>query len=686
RHYDLRIQHISKNITGVESHDALAINGQIPAPTLRFKKGDTAVTKVINETHERTTLHWHGVLVPWDMDGPAFSNNKLIEPGESFTFKFPIKQTGTYWYHSHAELQEQRGLYGAFIIEDEHQHPTINHDQELVLSDWSNEHAMSILHNLKKDGDYYGYKKDFLPSIIDAIRRGSFGGYLKGEWDRMGPMDLSDVGYDAFLINGEQQSTFENAKPGDKIRFRIINSASSSYFYINIGNLRNFTVISKDGIDIEPITVNELLVAIGETYDILFQVPNTHHPMAFELRSTAQDVTGYSSLFVGSGSTENAPDKEKSNPYVMKHEADHVGHKPPPQDMPPPHDPHGGLHGMSLPTKHQEAHSSIPKIKGLHYGMIRAKQKTEFNADLKRHDIRLQLSGDMNRYQWMINGKPFSEEKYIHVKYNEVVRFTMVNTTMMHHPMHLHGHFFRVINEQGAQSPLFHTVDVAPMSTVTIEFHANEPGIWFFHCHNLFHMMMGMARLIKYDNFEEPMDLVIYEKKVAPHMIQDDDMFWRGNLGAYSNHAEVEVGVNAGRYDVTLHLELDEYDPKTFESQLIFKRYLNIFFAVLGGAEVEDEKLHAILGLAYTLPLRIETRAYLRTDKKIVVTLKKEIPITGHVSLDLEPRFEYVDQEFEWEFETTGLYNFSEIWSAGLFYKRDENNHQTVGVGVKIRF
>ena len=167
--------------------------------------------------------------------------------------------------------------------------------------------------------------------------------------------------------------------------------------------------------------------------------------------------------------------------------------------------------------------------------------------------------------------------KYIHIKYNEVVRFTMKNLTMMHHPMHLHGHFFRVINKQGERSPLFHTVDVAPMETVTIEFHADTPGIWAFHCHNLYHMMMGMMRLVKYDNFEQPEDLFIYEKKLGPTLMDDDDMYFRGDISAFTNHAEVEVGINAGRYDVTLHVELDEYDAKTFESQLMFKRYLDIF-------------------------------------------------------------------------------------------------------------
>lgn len=166
RNYELRVQNVTKNFTGVDVTHALAINGSIPAPTLRFKLGDEAVIKVINETNEPTTLHWHGLLVPWEQDGPQFANTRIIEPGKTHTFKFPITHTGTYWYHSHTELQEQRGLYGAIVIEEDTPKYQVDHDYVFVMSDWTNEKPLQVLANLKKDGDYYKYKKDFLPSFL----------------------------------------------------------------------------------------------------------------------------------------------------------------------------------------------------------------------------------------------------------------------------------------------------------------------------------------------------------------------------------------------------------------------------------------------------------------------------------------------------------------------------------------
>ncbi|MAF77630.1 MAG: copper oxidase, partial [Halobacteriovoraceae bacterium] len=183
------------------------------------------------------------------------------------------------------------------------------------MSDWTNEKPLQVLANLKKDGDYYKYKKDFLPSILGAIRHGAIWDYLKGEWTRMGPMDLSDVGYDAFLINGKINSMLKNVKHGEKIRFRIINASASTYFYFNIGNLRNFTVVSKDGVDVQPVKVNELLIGIAETYDVIFEMP--HHMKMFEAKATAQDITGSASLMFGKGEMEHVPNKMKPSPYGM---------------------------------------------------------------------------------------------------------------------------------------------------------------------------------------------------------------------------------------------------------------------------------------------------------------------------------------------------------------------------------
>ncbi|MBI4041791.1 MAG: multicopper oxidase domain-containing protein [Deltaproteobacteria bacterium] len=683
RVYNLRIHQKTVNITGEPVSHALAINDQIPAPTLRFRKGEMAVIHVTNTLSEPTTLHWHGVLVPWNMDGPAFSNSKLILPGETFTFRFPIQQTGTYWYHSHTGLQIQAGLYGAIVIEDEIPLVKTDHDLVIILSDWTNEKPNRVMSNLKKDGDDYAFKKKFFPSLLGAIRHGAVWDYIKSEWTRMGPMDLSDLGYDAFLMNGQRSSTIPAMKPMDKVRLRVINASSSTYFYLNIGNLRNFTVISKDGMGVVPLEVNEILMGMGETYDLFFEVPHAHHPMAYEFRATAQDVTGFGSLILGDQqSIERVLDKIKPNPYAMEHAGIHGGNT----SEPPSHGSHPSP-SQGLPTHGDDPENvDVPMSNRLNANMLKSPTITEFDSALQRHNIHLELDGDMERYTWYINGKPFSEEKYILVRYNEVVRVTLENKTMMHHPMHLHGHFFRFLNGQGKYAPNFHTVDVGPMQTVTIEFWANEPGEWFFHCHNAYHMEMGMSRLVKYEGFERPPELMEEElKHSSMAMIHDDGFYLNGEAEVYTNHAELELGLNGGRWDIVLNLELENYNEDHFEAETLFKRYLSRFLAITGGGEYEDHELHALLGLAYKLPFNIDTLVYLRTDRTVVIRLKKEIPVLPRVNLGIEPRFEYRDH-FDWELEASLGYRLTNRWSLDAFYRREDDLGHAIGFGFKFGF
>lgn len=723
KRYELNVEHVTKNITGVDVTHALAINGQMPAPTLRFKLGDTAVIKVINKTKEPTTLHWHGVLVPWDQDGPSFSNTKLILPGTTHTFRFPIIHTGTFWYHSHTELQEQRGLYGAIVIEDEKK-MDVDHDLVFLMSDWINEHPQQVLKNLKKDGDYYAMKKDFLPSVLGAIRAGAIWDFIKAEWTRMGPMDLSDVGYDAFLINGEQKKMLKNIKHGEKVRLRVINASASTYFYFNIGNLRNFKVITKDGVEVMPVEVNELLVGIAETYDIVFEMP--HSMKTFEFKATAQDITGSASWMVGSGPMEHVPMKMKPSPYGMG-DMDHGGgnggghgdHDDGSGDTDDggghgDHDDGGGgdtddfdnddlgkrevesdmeddlmLAELEEGDNHDDHDMPMPgmqKTKRLNYDMLMAKTITEFDAEKPRREIVLELSGDMDRYTWHINGKPFSEEKYLMIKYGEVVKIKFVNKTMMHHPMHLHGHFFRVLNKMGKKSPLMHTVDVAPMKTVDIEFYANEPGIWFLHCHNLYHMKMGMARLVKYEGFKRPDDLIAQEREWGPRLTHDNDAFGRGEIFFGTGNVEVNLGINAGRYEVELELEIDQYDLDNLEADLLFKRYFSKYLSVILGAEYDESSIYGLFGVQYMLPLNVEMQGYVRSDGMVVVKLKKEIPLTSRLALELEPTFEYLNNELDFEMEAGLNYAFSERWEAGVTYGYSEDDGHSVSFGIRFKF
>ncbi|MCY4644696.1 MAG: multicopper oxidase domain-containing protein [Bacteriovoracales bacterium] len=702
RRYDLRIQNMKVNFTGVEVDHALGIaqtfptsqKASIPAPTLRFELGDIAVINVSNDTDEPATMHWHGVLVPWRQDGPQFFNTKIIEPKSQHTFRFPIRHTGTYWYHSHTEFQEQRGLYGAIVIEDEGSSHQVDHDLVYVMSDWTNELPKAVLYNIKKDGHYYGAKKNFQPNLWEAIEEGALGKYLKSEWTRMGPMDLSDVGYDAFLINGKIESTLKHISHGEKIRLRIINASASTYFYFNIGRLRNFTVISKDGMPVQPVKVNELLIGIAETYDIIFQMP--HEMKTFEARATAQDITGFAVMRFGRGELEEVAEKTRPSPYDTGHGGmDHT-------QMEMGHDEsHGGGGGMKDEASgaHSDHHRTphhgmtnggggeMPMTKRLDYQMLRSVEPSSFSHDLIRaQTIDLELSGDMERYTWYINGKPFSEDKYIEIRENEVITFRFINKTMMHHPMHLHGHFFRVLNGQGDYAPLFHTVDISPMETRSIEFHANEPGIWFLHCHNLYHMKMGMAKLVKYEGFELPKDLENDRKKWGKTMIKDDDMFWKGDLEVASNKFEINLDGNGGRYEVEIEIEVDQYDLDHLRGEAIFKKYLNRFFSSGVGTVIEDQKVYVALVGAYNLPGNVEMVGYLRHDGKAAIKLKKHIPLAvifnRALMLDLEPRLNY-DGQFESKVELHYIYN--ERIEFGINLESHDGDRST-GLGIKVNF
>ena len=498
----------------------------------------------------------------------------------------------------------------------------------------------------------------------------------------MGPMDLSDVGYDAFLVNGKIESTLKNIRHGEKIRLRIINASASTYFYFNIGQLRNFTVISKDGMPVRPVVVNELLIGIAETYDIIFQMP--HVMKTFEAKATAQDITGSAVMKFGMGKLEQVPAKMKTSPYGMDHGGmDHEG-----MDHEKTHGENHenmGDHG----DKHIMPNEKSPKVKRLNYQMLRSVKPSQFSDNLIRAKvIDLELSGDMERYTWYINEKPFSEDKYIEIRENEIITFRFINRTMMHHPMHLHGHFFRVLNGQGDYAPLFHTVDVSPMKTLTIEFHANEPGIWFLHCHNLYHMKMGMARLVKYQGFEPTEELKNDQIKWGKAMTKDDDAFWRGGFGLHSNKADASLGVNAGRYDVEVELEVDQYELDNLLIEATFKKHLGQFLSVGAGIVVEDQKTYAALVSAYNLPGNIAMSGYIRHDGKAIVRLNKHVPLINIAGrplvLELSSELSQKDQ-FGWIFELGLGYSYNERVVFGIDFE-NEDNHKSMGVGIKVKF
>lgn len=511
--YDLYVTDTMVNFTGKRRH-AIAINGQIPAPILEFTEGDTAIIRMHNMMKMETSIHWHGILLPNKEDGVPYLTTSPVEAGKTYTFTFPLIQSGTYWYHSHTMLQEQSGLYGSIVIHPAQPEPELK-EYVLLLSDWTDENPHQVLRYLKRGGEWYAIKKGALQSYGEAIAAGAFKDKLKQEWQRMPAMDVSDVYYNKFLLNGQEKNEFKDAKPGEIIRLRIINGSASTYFNLQYAN-SYMRIIAADGINVTPVNVNKLEIAIAETYDVLITVPESG---AAELRATSWDVTGYSSAYFGNGPVIKAPDIPKLNYFKMMKEMGGMNMKG--MDM-------GNMQGMDMKNMNMPNDTASPKkemdmnsMEGMkmsdmagmdmkmempgefNYNMLRALHPTTLDSSLKPREVKLTLTGNMLRYVWSFDFKTLSVADKILIRKGERVRFVLTNNTMMRHPLHLHGHFFRFMNAQGEYSPMKHTFDIKPMETVTIEFEANEQQDWFFHCHILYHMMAGMARIVSYEGSRE---------------------------------------------------------------------------------------------------------------------------------------------------------------------------------------
>jgi FtsP/CotA-like multicopper oxidase with cupredoxin domain len=671
--YELRVANQKVNLSGKKEVDwALTVNGGIPAPVLEFTEGDDAEITVKNELKDdEVSIHWHGILLPPSEDGVAYVNTPPIFPGQSRVFKFRLRQNGTYWYHSHTHVQEQKGVYGALII-----HPrkeTIKADKEavVVLSDWTDENPDQVIRNLRKDGDYYLYKKNSVRSLGGALSEGKLGAYLSNEWQRMGGMDLSDVGYDLFLSNGKRDAQLVVAHPGERVRLRIINAAASTYFYVSLAGLP-MRVISADGQDIQPMDARELLMGMAETYDVLFTVPDHKN---YELRATAQDVTGFTSSWIGMGERVLAPLKPKPDMYMSM---DHSAHGMQGMD----HSGHAEHSGHAMP-----AEPALEIVDQANVDELRALAPTTLPKSAKVTDLKLVLGGNMSRYVWTINGKTISEDRTLLINEGDVVRFTLENETMMHHPMHLHGHFFRVLNKNGERSPLKHTVDVPPHGTRTIEFYANEKGQWMLHCHNLYHMKSGMARVVKYSSFTPPPEIAAHEGH-DPHL--HDHIYSYGLLEAATNHARGNFKLMRTRDEAELKLESRSDSKRGFtpggqwdlEGDLLYRRWLGDYTSFMAGATGYDEKGYGIVGFGYKLPLLVQAQAFVNHDGKFRLDLEKTFQWTK--TLQSQAEFTWRPDwkgEYDGEFEVTFMYAPNWTWAAGLMLTND-----SIGAGVQARF
>ncbi|RJR43278.1 MAG: copper oxidase [Deltaproteobacteria bacterium] len=753
--YDLTITREEINITGKPAW-GMAINGSIPGPVLRFKEGDTARIHVHNRMQEDSSIHWHGILVPPNMDGVPYLSFPPIEPGATWTYEFPIRQAGTYWYHSHTRLQEQSGHKGGIVIEPRGgERHRADRDYVLVLSDWTDEKPHEVLRTLKRDSDWYEIARGSGQSLLGAARLGMVGDYVKRELLRMPAMDISDVAYDNFLANGRPEISLP-AAPGEIVRLRIINGGTASFFYLEFAG-GPMTIISADGQDVEPVKEKRFLIAISETYDVLIRVPPGG---AYELRATAHDGSGYASVWIGTGERRPAPNVPRPNLYrVMEKvtlkkvfaltpqgamgmpdravkagkfdrpgmmEMDMPGHIHEKHEMggPAKHEMEGKKHmpdhpGTHMKKEHEEHEKPAPEplpqeampprggkrfaynfrplatdvsaSKDLAedgmdprrpwgpYERLRATRPTAFPKDQPVREIRLTLDGDMDRFVWFINNKPLSETDVIRIKQGEVVRFIMINRTMMHHPMHLHGHFFRVVNEQGDYSPLKHVVDVAPMSTTVIEFDANEFGDWFFHCHVLYHMESGMARVVHYEGYTLDPQL----EQVRPKLYHDHWFAW-GQVDAISNMTQGFLIASNTRNIFTASWEVgwQKVDSPEWEATFTWDRYVNRFFTLFAGANLvrlEDKGTRGVFGFRYLLPFLIESRVWVDTDGGARFNLGKKLHLTPRLALYANGEY---DTHKQWDLRVGMAYLITKNLSLIGQWQHDYG----WGGGLRIRF
>jgi FtsP/CotA-like multicopper oxidase with cupredoxin domain len=498
--FDLTIAETAVNFTGAPRL-ATTINGSIPAPTLRWREGDTVTLRVTNRLAEDTSIHWHGILLPYQMDGvPGISFNG-IPPGETFTYRFKVQQTGTYWYHSHSGMQEQTGMYGAIVIDPAGSDP-IRADREYVvqLSDWTDEDPMRVLHKLKMQSDYYNFNQ---PTAVEFFRDASSDGLSaainkRKMWQqmRMNPTDLADIsGYTyTYLMNGTAPAGNWTGlfRPGERVRLRFINSGAMTFFDVRIPGLK-MTVVQTDGQNVEPITVDEIRIGVAETYDVIV----TPKDDAYTIFAQSMDRTGFArgTLAPRAGMTAAVPAPDKPAPLDME---DMMG------DMTGVARVHHARteYGPSVDMRVDTPRTNLddPGV-----GLRDNGRRVLTYADLhtvggpldKRgpeREIELHLTGNMERYTWSLDGVEFGRSTPVHFRHNERLRVIFVNDTMMTHPMHLHGMWQELESPDGRFQVRKHVISVQPAQRVTFLVTADALGRWAWHCHLLYHMDMGMFR------------------------------------------------------------------------------------------------------------------------------------------------------------------------------------------------
>ncbi|WPP51869.1 multicopper oxidase domain-containing protein [Catalinimonas niigatensis] len=643
--YDLTVSDTVVNYNG-KNTKAIAINGQLPAPTLYFTEGDTAEIHVHNKMHHETSIHWHGLILPNEQDGVPYLTTQPIKGMSTHIFRFPIVQNGTYWYHSHTMLQEQIGMYGAFIIKK--RECSIMPEYTVLLSDWSNENPHQIERSLHQATDWYAIRKGASQSYGEAVQSGEQKTKVVNEFKRMMAMDVSDVYYQKLLMNGqaEQQSFFS---PGDKVKLRVINGSASTYFWLNFAGGK-ITVVANDGADVEHVEVDRMIIGVSETYDVIVTLPEKTG--SYEFLATSEDRTNKASLWLGAGekvAAQPLPRLEYFAGMQMMNGMMTVGGKMNDMGM------NMSLQQMDMNTvMYPEIMDNNENIVALNYAMLKSPVKTTL-PDAPSREIRLELSGNMNRYVWTLDNKTVSESDKILIRKGENVRIILYNNSMMRHPMHLHGHFFRVLNGQGEYAPLKTVLDILPMETDTLEFHASEDyGDWYFHCHILYHMMSGMGRIFSYEN-TPPNPQLPDATKALKKVYHDDRRFYLGaEIGLESNGSDGEVTLSNTRWSLQTEWRIGLKRESGYEVEGHFGRYLdkNQFLLpyvgwdirgrskehgeenIFGQENTKDKRGVACVGIQYTLPWFVLTD--IRVDHTGNVRFqvsRDDIPLTSRARL-----------------------------------------------------
>jgi CopA family copper-resistance protein len=551
--FDLFIGETPVNITGA-ARTAMTINGSLPGPILRWREGDTVTLRVRNRLKEDTSIHWHGIILPANMDGVPGLSFHGIAPDGMYEYKFKANQNGTYWYHSHSGLQEQVGVYGALVIDAKEPEPfSYDRDYVVLLSDWTDENPTRVLAKLKKQSDYYNQHKRTVGDFIDDVSEMGWSAAVADRkmWAemKMSPTDLADVsGYTyTYLMNGQAPDGNWTGifKPGEKIRLRFINASAMTYFDVRIPGLK-MTVVAADGLHVKPVSVDEFRIAVAETYDVIIE-PDSEQ--AYTVFAQSMDRTGYArgTLAVQEGLSAPVPSPDPRPLIAMG-------------DMGMDHGSMGGMdhgnmagmdHGSMAGMDHGSMQGGMAgmdhsQMAGMdHSGMagnMQAHPASETNnplvdmqtmtpthklddpgiglrdngrrvltySDLRStfpdpdgrepsRTIELHLTGHMEKFSWSFDGIKFSDAEPLRLKYGERVRITLVNDTMMTHPIHLHGMWSDLEDANGNFLVRKHTIDMPPGSKRSYRVTADALGRWAYHCHLLLHMEMGMFREVRVD-------------------------------------------------------------------------------------------------------------------------------------------------------------------------------------------